>query len=191
MLLWIYFTQPVWSKNPRYPQQLGVVDIDKGLLSMSILFNIDIFIDIDILTPPVLCPIQKSKTFAAIGRDWYWYRIDININIQLLESPIPAPVSQKAPSINISWTKRGSIDPLVSKMVKNGLIGQNCQNRPKWFQIVQNGQNRKKWSKWPKIVKIAKKLSKVSQNYPKWFQMVLNGPKSSKIVKNGEKRSKR
>ena len=42
-----------------------------------------------------------------------------NIHIQLLESPIPAPaaaaVSQKASSDDISGTKRGSIDPLVSK----------------------------------------------------------------------------
>ena len=41
------------------------------------------------------------------------------IIIQLLESPIPttaaAPVSQKASSDNISGTKRGTIDPLVSK----------------------------------------------------------------------------
>ena len=42
--------------------------------------------------------------------------------IQLLESPIPAPAaaaapapSQKASSDHISGTKRGTIDPLVSK----------------------------------------------------------------------------
>ena len=39
--------------------------------------------------------------------------------IKLLESPIPAapaaPPSQKAPSDDISGTKRGTIDPLVSK----------------------------------------------------------------------------
>ena len=38
--------------------------------------------------------------------------------IQHLESPIPttaAPVSQKASSDDISGTKRGTIDPLVSK----------------------------------------------------------------------------
>ena len=46
--------------------------------------------------------------------------------IQLLESPIPTPatatatLSQKASSGNISGTKRGIIDPLVSKMVQNG-----------------------------------------------------------------------
>ena len=46
---------------------------------------------------------------AKIG-NWY---------IQLLESPIPtttaAPLSQKASSDDISGTKRGTIDPLVSK----------------------------------------------------------------------------
>ena len=42
-------------------------------------------------------------------------------HIQLLESPIPAPPaaaappSQKASSDDISETKRGTIDPLVSK----------------------------------------------------------------------------
>ena len=39
-------------------------------------------------------------------------------HIQLLESPIPAAPpapSQKAPSDDISGTKRGTIDPLVSK----------------------------------------------------------------------------
>ena len=42
--------------------------------------------------------------------------------IQLLESPIPAPaaaaVSQKASSDDISGTKHGTIDPLVSKPPK-------------------------------------------------------------------------
>ena len=42
------------------------------------------------------------------------------VHIQLLESPIPtttttAAVSQKASSDDISGTKRGTIDPLVSK----------------------------------------------------------------------------
>ena len=35
--------------------------------------------------------------------------------IQLLESPIPAALSQKASSDEISGTKRGTIDLLVSK----------------------------------------------------------------------------
>jgi len=42
-----------------------------------------------------------------------------NNDIKLLESPIPAaappPPSQKASSDDISGTKRGTIDPLVSK----------------------------------------------------------------------------
>ena len=45
----------------------------------------------------------------------------VRYSIQLLESPIPAaaapaaPPSQKASSDNISGTKRGTIDPLMSK----------------------------------------------------------------------------
>ena len=51
---------------------------------------------------------EYKKDFSYISR------------IQLLESPIPttaapAPVSQKASSDHISGTKRGAIDPLVSK----------------------------------------------------------------------------
>ena len=44
-----------------------------------------------------------------------------NFAIQLLESPIPttpATLSQKASSGNISGTKRGIMDPLVSKRPK-------------------------------------------------------------------------
>ena len=42
--------------------------------------------------------------------------VDGLLHIQLLESPIPTPttMSQKASSGDISGTKRGSIDPLVS-----------------------------------------------------------------------------
>ena len=47
---------------------------------------------------------------------------DISFDIQLLESPIPAAApapaatpSQKASSDDISGTKRGTIDPLVSR----------------------------------------------------------------------------
>ena len=42
----------------------------------------------------------------------------VRYSIQLLESPIPAPAappSQKASSDDISGTKRGTVDPLVSK----------------------------------------------------------------------------
>ena len=46
-------------------------------------------------------------------------RGQIQVPIQLLESPIPTPAttttSQKASSGDISGTKRGIIDPLVSK----------------------------------------------------------------------------
>ena len=50
--------------------------------------------------------------------------VDISRDIQLLESPIPAPPpppppppapSQKASSDDISGTKRGTVDPMVSK----------------------------------------------------------------------------
>ena len=60
--------------------------------------------------------------------------------IQLLESPIPAPaaaapapLSQKASSDNISGTKRGTIDPLVSK-------------RPE--KKSESKYQKKKWKKW-------------------------------------------
>ena len=54
--------------------------------------------------------------------------------IQLLESPIPAPPaaapSQKASSDDISGTKRGTIDPLVSKrpekILNKKLKKKNC-----------------------------------------------------------------
>ena len=52
-----------------------------------------------------------ENVFRIYSRTW-----KLTCNIQLLESPIPAPAaSQKASSINISGTKRGSIDPLVPK----------------------------------------------------------------------------
>ena len=50
------------------------------------------------------------------------------LDIKLLESPIPAPPaaaaaapSQKASSDDISGTKRGTIDPLVSKRPEKNL----------------------------------------------------------------------
>ena len=44
-------------------------------------------------------------------------RVNISFTIKLLESPIPATTapSQKAHFDDISGTKRGTIDPLVSK----------------------------------------------------------------------------
>ena len=50
------------------------------------------------------------------------------MNIQLLESPIPAaPVSQKASSDDISGTKHGTIDPLVSKRPEK-ILNKKIQN---------------------------------------------------------------
>ena len=75
---------------------------------------------------------------------------------------------------DILGTKRGIIDPLVSK-------------RPE-----TNSKEEKKWSKMVKTVKIVK----VVQNGSKWFKMVQNGeklsklPKMVKIAKNGPKWSK-
>ena len=87
--------------------------------------------------------------------------------IKLLESPIPAPdpppPSQKASSDDISGTKRGTIDPLVSKRPEK-VLNKKIQNSKK---NVKNGQTWSKWSKWSKMVK-----------------MVPNGPKWWKIVKN-------
>ena len=72
--------------------------------------------------------------------------------IQLLESPIPtaAPVrpSQKASSGDISGTKRGIIDPLVSKRPEN-ILNKKIQNKKKMLKMVKNGQ---KWSKMVKMV---------------------------------------
>ena len=68
--------------------------------------------------PPHVLEIKQYIIFN-IG---FIYQINmiISIIIKLLESPIPAPPptatpSQKAHFDNISGTKRGSIDPLVSK----------------------------------------------------------------------------
>ena len=50
--------------------------------------------------------------------------------IKLLESPIPAPApppSQKASSDDISGTKRGTIDPLVSKRPEK-ILNKKIQN---------------------------------------------------------------
>ena len=60
--------------------------------------------------------------WVASGVDIVWgvSKKLMMINIKLLESPIPATAtatasSQKAHFDNISGTKRGTIDPLVSK----------------------------------------------------------------------------
>ena len=78
--------------------------------------------------------------------------------IQLLESPIPATpastpatLSQKASSGNILGTKRGSIDPLVSKRPEK-ILNKKIQNsKEKMPKMVKNGQ---KWSKMVKMVKM-------------------------------------
>ena len=62
------------------------------------------------------------------------------VPIQLLESPIPAPApSQKASSDDISGTKRGTIDPLVSKRLE---------------KILKKKIEEKKIQKWSKMVKM-------------------------------------
>ena len=71
--------------------------------------------------------------------------------IKLLESPIPAASSQKAHFDNISGTKRGTIDPLVSKRPEK-ILNKKIQNSKKKCQkFVENGQ---KWSKMVKMVKM-------------------------------------
>ena len=65
------------------------------------------------------------------------------LDIKLLESPIPAPPpppaappSQKASSDDISGTKRGTIDPLVSKrpvkILNKKIKRKNVKNGQKW-----------------------------------------------------------
>ena len=86
-------------------------------------------------------------------------------HIKLLESPIPtaaaaaaaAAPSQKAHFDNISGTKCGTIDPLVSKRPEKFWIRKfkiqkkNVENGQKWSKMVKNGQ---KWSKMVKMVKM-------------------------------------
>ena len=64
----------------------------------------------------------------------YYCQVKISNVIQLLESPIPAaaaaappPPSQKASSDDISGTKRGTIDPLVSKRPEK-ILNKRIQN---------------------------------------------------------------
>ena len=74
----------------------------------------------------------------------------VNPDIKLLESPIPAATasSQKAHFDDISGTKRGTIDPLVSKRPEK-ILNKKIQNSKK--KNVENGQ---KWSKMVKMVKM-------------------------------------
>merc|ERR1712055_533994 len=102
--------------------------------------------------------------------------------IKLLESPIPATTapSQKAHFDNISGTKHGSIDPLVSKRPEKILnkkiqnskkkMPKMVKNGQKWSKMVKNGQNGQNRQKWSKMVKNG-------QNGRKWSKMVPNGPK--------------
>ena len=95
---------------------------------------------------------------------------DTCVHIQLLQSPIPTTTtpatttttSQKASSGDISGTKRGIIDPLVSKRPKKFLIRK--------FEEEKNVKNGRKWSEMVKMVKMV-------QNGSKWFQMVQNRSK--------------
>ena len=79
--------------------------------------------------------------------------IKIVVDIQLLESPIPAPTNTTS-SGDISGTKRGIIDPLVSKRPEK-ILNKKFKNK----NYVKNGQ---KWQKW----------SKINQNGSKWSKMV-------------------
>ena len=79
-------------------------------------------------------------------------------DIKLLESPIPtaaaaAPSSQKAHFDDISGTKRGTIDPLVSKRPEKILNNKIQNSKKKCQKFVENGQ---KWSKTVKMVKMVK-----------------------------------
>ena len=73
----------------------------------------------------VSCKLRKlSKTLA--------FEVSLSL-IKLLESPIPAPPpppSQKASSDDISGTKRGTIDPLVSKRPEK-ILNKKIKNKKK------------------------------------------------------------
>ena len=94
--------------------------------------------------------------------------------IQLLESPIPVTTpatttSQKASSGDISGTKRGIKDPLVSKRPEKIKIR---KLKKKTSKMVKNGE---KWPKWSKMVQDGEKLSKWSKivkNGQNWYKMV-------------------
>ena len=76
--------------------------------------------------------------------------------------------SQKASHGNISGTKGGIIDPLVSKRPEN-FLNKKKEKCQKWSKMVQNSQNGQNCLKWSKTV----------QNGGKWSNMV-------KIAKNGQ-----
>ena len=103
---------------------------------------------------------RPFAVFAGASKDSIALKI---YHIQLLESPIPpAPArpSQKASSGDISGTKRGIIDPPVSKRTGKTSEEENLKKK-------KNGQ---KLSKLVKLVKMVK-------NGPKWSQMIQSGPK--------------
>ena len=89
---------------------------------------------------------------------------------KLLEYPIPTAPTAPAPSQkpshgNISVTKRGIIDPLVSKRPE--------KVQKKKFSKKNKKNNGQKWSKTVKMIKMV-------QIGPKWSKIVQNGPKWSK-----------
>ena len=98
--------------------------------------------------------------------------------IQLLESPIPAapaaapaPPSQKASSDDISGTKRGTVDPLVSKRLEK-IPKKKIQKK----KNVENGQ------KWSKMVKMVKMVLNGQKGF-KMYKMVKNGRNGQKLPK--------
>ena len=69
--------------------------------------------------------------------------------IQLLESPIPTTTpttpSQKASSGDISGTKRGIIDPLVSND-REKILNKKIQESEEEKNRKNNSKNKKKWN---------------------------------------------
>ena len=68
-------------------------------------------------------------------------------------------MSQKAPRGDISGTKRGSIDPVVSKRPEK-ILNKNFNNKKN--NMVKTVKNGKKLSKWSKMVPNGPKWSKWS-----------------------------
>ena len=101
----------------------------------------------DIASKGIYWDIRRSQNLGKISLS----------PIQLLESPIPAaappaaaPPSQKASTDDISGTKRGTIDPLVSKQPEK-ILKKKVQKKKKKKKYLTNG---KKWSKLVKMVKM-------------------------------------